>query len=376
MVFINPGGPGASAIDDVVAFGAYYASKVGTNFDIVAYEPRGIGYSTPSAYCAPAPLKKRAFYQTYGPRLPAEFYQEAYAFGQSVATACSAAIAGPNDAGKCMSSAVVARDAISVLDAYAASGHSNGVANKTLFNYWGFSYGTIIGQTFAMLYPTRVGRFVLDGVSDAEDYYSGTGEKIFYLSDRTFSSFFNFCSLAGSAACAFNSGSDTPQAIFERFENIVLQLDAKKAYQENWANKTEILNVLQGLKVVAIYAISAPIEGFPFLAGVLTVFEMYVDGHYPYAAIATDILSTFNYHLLDPTPSFFAGVLCSDTGNVLLGKTLLQLQPKITKAENQSWIAGELFAVPKAFACTTWSIPGVGRYTGMSSSYRMSSEPC
>lgn len=328
-----------------------------------------MGYSTPSAYCVPSALKKRVFYQPYGPRLPNEFYQEAFTFGQSVGTACSTAIGGPNDAGKFMSSAVVARDAISVLDAYAASGHSIGVANKTLFNYWGFSYGTIIGQTFAMLFPTRVGRFVLDGVNDAEDWYSGTGEKILYLADPAFSSFFNYCSLAGTV-CAFNTGSNTPQAIFLRFENIVLQLDAKKAYEQNWANKTEIFNVLQALKVGVISATRSPMGDYPYgfvgLAYGLQAFEAYVNGLAPYATIAPSLVTPNNYHALDPLPSFTAGVLCSDTGNTLLGKTLLQLQPKITKAENQSWIAGELFGVPKAFTCTTWSIPGVGRYTGRS----------
>jgi pimeloyl-ACP methyl ester carboxylesterase len=39
--------------------------------------------------------------------------------------------------------------------------------------YYGQSYGTILGQTFATLFPHRIERMILDGVSDTNDYYEG-----------------------------------------------------------------------------------------------------------------------------------------------------------------------------------------------------------
>lgn len=39
--------------------------------------------------------------------------------------------------------------------------------------YWGFSYGTILGNTLASMFPGRMGRVVLDGVDDVYDYHQG-----------------------------------------------------------------------------------------------------------------------------------------------------------------------------------------------------------
>jgi pimeloyl-ACP methyl ester carboxylesterase len=48
--------------------------------------------------------------------------------------------------------------------------------------YLGFSYGTALGNTFAFMFPGRVGRVVLDGVADAQDYIDGVSfdGSIFY----------------------------------------------------------------------------------------------------------------------------------------------------------------------------------------------------
>ncbi len=51
-LFVNPGGPGASAVDAVAGMGyALAGSPINEHFDLVGFDPRGVGYSTPEARC-------------------------------------------------------------------------------------------------------------------------------------------------------------------------------------------------------------------------------------------------------------------------------------------------------------------------------------
>ena len=51
-LFVNPGGPGASAVDTAAAMGAALAdTEITEHFDLVGFDPRGVGYSTPQTRC-------------------------------------------------------------------------------------------------------------------------------------------------------------------------------------------------------------------------------------------------------------------------------------------------------------------------------------
>ncbi len=45
-------------------------------------------------------------------------------------------------------------------------------------NYWGFSYGTVLGSTYADMFPEDVNRFIIDGVVDVPNYYKVSGAPI------------------------------------------------------------------------------------------------------------------------------------------------------------------------------------------------------
>ena len=73
-----------------------------------------------------------------------------------------------NETGRFVGTMFTARDNLAVADAL----------GEDLFNYWGISYGTVLGATVAGRFPERVGRMVLDGVLNSHEYYTNTESEI------------------------------------------------------------------------------------------------------------------------------------------------------------------------------------------------------
>jgi pimeloyl-ACP methyl ester carboxylesterase len=280
MVLTNPGGPGESGIEFLANNSISLAPIVGPNYDFVAWEPRGLGYSVPATNCTGAlssipGVQKRSSNSSdklHGPNLQSQFFKDALRSSNEIGQACEAVTGGPNDAGPHMTTLVVAKDMVSILDAYAGSDEAEGVEDASILNYWGFSYGTFIGQTFATLYPDRVGRVVLDGVVDGDDYSSGAVITNVIGADEALSTFFIYCHLAGPTQCPYYTGN-TPHDIFLRFEETLLRLDTRAAFENNWPNATEISLGLEAIKVLGRVHAYFPIDNFPEFAELAVAFE-------------------------------------------------------------------------------------------------------
>lgn len=96
--------------------------------------------------------------------------------------------------------------------------------SQNLLRFWGFSYGTTVGNTFASMFPDRAERLVLDGSMDAEDYYRGDLRHSLNDADASMARLFVYCALAGSGSCKLNSGNDIANEIHERWEAIESRL--------------------------------------------------------------------------------------------------------------------------------------------------------
>lgn len=98
------------------------------------------------------------------------------------------------------------------------------VQGEEKLNYWGFSYGTLVGSTFATLQPDRVGRVLIDGVCDTTDYYNAGWLTNLQDTDQVMEHFYEYCSLAGPSKCAMNLGNTSAATIKSQVEALVPSL--------------------------------------------------------------------------------------------------------------------------------------------------------
>jgi pimeloyl-ACP methyl ester carboxylesterase len=156
-VLVNPGGPGASGVDFVAqsADGGVTAA-VHEHYDVVGFDPRGVGASTPiSCYDDPAVLDEFLYgeenedFETGSDEDLQADVDLMTEFGAACQTFSGELL-------KHVDTESVARD----LDMLRA------VLGDEKLNYVGYSYGTYIGATYAGLFPEKVGRLVLDGAVD------------------------------------------------------------------------------------------------------------------------------------------------------------------------------------------------------------------
>jgi pimeloyl-ACP methyl ester carboxylesterase len=145
---VNPGGPGGSGVDYAATASASFGNELLRSFDIVGFDPRGVGDSTPLE-CVDTEELDALVASDPDPDTPAEV-DESDRLLEDLGRGC---LAESGDLTRHMSTVEVAKD-VDILRA--------ALGDRKL-SYFGASYGTYIGATFADLFPGRVGRMVLDG---------------------------------------------------------------------------------------------------------------------------------------------------------------------------------------------------------------------
>ena len=163
-LLVNPGGPGGSGVDFILDSVDYATDeRLQASFDIVGFDPRGVNRST-AVSCYRDPAEMDAYLYDLYPGVPGseEWLAAATASAVAFGSRCLE-LTGPLLGN--VDTVSAARD----LDMLRAA-----LGDQKL-NYLGYSYGTLLGQVYAELFPQRTGRLVFDGAVDpAASDFEGT----------------------------------------------------------------------------------------------------------------------------------------------------------------------------------------------------------
>ncbi|MDP5182488.1 alpha/beta hydrolase [Blastococcus sp. BMG 814] len=152
-LMVNPGGPGGSGADAAIGLALTLPEDVLRRFDVVGFDPRGVGLSTP-VECIPKELKDRAIAAEPRPTTE-EQLDDVFALSSEIAEGCAEEY---GEALGTFNTVDTARDMEQLRQAL----------GEEQLTYLGYSYGTTLGSTYAELYPGRVRAMVLDAAVDPD----------------------------------------------------------------------------------------------------------------------------------------------------------------------------------------------------------------
>jgi pimeloyl-ACP methyl ester carboxylesterase len=152
VMLVNPGGPGGSGlIYSVFGEGSFIPGDGDLTYDWIGFDPRGVGSSDPVLTCDPSHFGyDRPNYIPYTRVIERQWLRRS----KNYAKACKRSEAGP------LLSHLKTTDNVADMESLRKA------LGQSKINFYGFSYGTYLGQVYATLHPDRVRRFVFDGNVD------------------------------------------------------------------------------------------------------------------------------------------------------------------------------------------------------------------
>lgn len=412
-IIFNPGGPGISGVDAALqgarTIQQNLADKPGVrHYEILSFDPRGVGRTTPASDCFRSdPLGRITWIVDDRANGPLVYLKPAQSYGLGLAK---------NFVEQCrlneefkgsmeyVNTPSVARDMVAMIDEIdelrqreAAQKQPKPPGDQRLppglqgeaerdedeeaqespktqlhqrgktenheedennpvprIQYIGFSYGTILGNTFASMFPGRVGRMVLDGVHSAKDYYFEDTSTALQDTDEMFDAFLRGCFDANYTKCPFRISYKDADDVKKKFWDWIFRLNY---------NPVEVNPVKGGIKVVrgsdvlaAVgSALYSPMEKFQPLAlglydgmsiGDLNRLAAIIDEDSP--KITIDASS----NPLQPKSEQTWGVTCSD-GPDWRGRDVGFWNKHLQKLEMKSRLFGPFWASVRS-ACASW----------------------
>jgi pimeloyl-ACP methyl ester carboxylesterase len=320
-LFWNPGGPGAPGLDAVAFFPTIvFSAALRAHFDIVGFDPRGVGSSEPTVACT-VPLADPTISQFPRDR---EEYERLVAHNRAVGESCLRAT-GP---------------ALGHLDTVSAARDVDAIRaalGEQHISWLGLSYGTMLGGQYAALFPDRVQRMVLDGALDHGLSMDRALESETAAVEDEFHRFVDWCD--GSVACALHG------------QDLTGVWDALLAKAERQPVGTAGQQVTaEQIRYVAQFAFNGLPAGGPLVAQAIAAAA---NGD------ATFFSSLFQAATSGSIATAYRAITCLDFSPQLAGG-FVQLQERIEQVRGLAPHMGgssEMWAVMAS--CIGWPIPSV-----------------
>ncbi|KAF8608854.1 alpha/beta-hydrolase [Ceratobasidium sp. AG-I] len=381
-IFFNPGGPGGSGAGELPLFGDLLSTIVEGRYDIVGFDPRGVNMTTPSTDCFDNEAKGMHLdyqqlllgspYDVRGsPELPASvrtaseniFVKRLLASLSGARAACEKN--GNQEMLQSVGTVAVVKDMVRMMKA----------VGDTSINFWGFSYGTILGATFAAMYPELVNRMVLDGVSDAESYFNDIVQwERNTLADahKVLTEFLSDCVEAGPKRCVFAAAPNgavatTTSSLRKRLNALYARLrDDPMTVADSLAGPGVLkASDLKWLIFGALYSPYIWQDVAQYLAEVergnaTNLYGAFYQSYYniPHRNFTDNAFGQYmeEYGL----PTAYPSILCSDTSQI---KVTVEDYIKYSHDFLDIGPTGDEFATDIGF-CNNWPFRAIERYSG------------
>lgn len=270
VVMLNPGGPGESGVFQVLADGIHLqtvldspispsqegSSQGAKYFDILSFDPRGVNNTTPELRCFPDAFNRQTWQLRFidmGLLWDSEsIVGLEWARSSAMGASCSAGQT-ENSIMPYLNTAQVVEDMVEIIEKEGErrareaeqlvelrpnaetsinSMEKEEILQRTSYRpgrekiqYWGMSYGTTVGSTFAAMHPDKVRRLILDGNMDPADHYVGLFEHSLQDADMVITKHSEYCYQAGPEKCPLHDAS--PEAVEARLTSIMESMKAE-----------------------------------------------------------------------------------------------------------------------------------------------------
>lgn len=274
-------GTGASGTNLVLEFGPSFQIGGLEGYDFISWDIRGVGQSTPTLKCFPDEAARQA-YVAATPKIigdPTISLEESIKLNLAHSTVLGEGC--KKESGSFLPYFDTVNNAKDLHSIKCATGRDK------IDAFWGYQYATLIGETFASLYPDSYKYLILDGVIQGENAYgpSSAVPSSGQDADKAFEVFFDSCAKAGPTNCLF--WEKTADLIEARFNKLVAKLikDPVPVPGLGEFGYSQLYRLIQP----ATTAPGEPFYLYPYLAAVLAEAEQRAPAQTIYSLLGTPL---------------------------------------------------------------------------------------